>query len=293
MKNNNLWKIIWIIGIYAILIVILYLVVKYKVKWEYLDLNKYLYFYNCSNELCTSQREIGSGYYNRLLCENDECPFVKEINDEYNVILSNNEYSWIYNYYEDKVVNNNYDDYHYLGNGLYNVTNDKGLQGIINLDNQVIVEVLYEDILEFKDNLFVYKENDKYGIKGVGDVYSDILPQYQLATLINDKYFAYLEDNRYNIVSYESMQMVRTYDYLLSIKDMIIVADDGCIDILDSDLNSKLIMKIPSLYNYTIEKERDSLKIYSNDDYIYFNVVYEENKYKTYKYDLNSGKIYG
>lgn len=293
MKNNNLWKVIWIIGIYAILVVILYLVVKYKVKWEYLDLNKYLYFYNCSNELCTSQNEPVTSYYNRLLCEDEKCPSIKEINDNHTVILSNENHSWIYNYYEDKLINNNYHDYHYLSNGFYSVTNDKNKQGIINLDNQVIVEPLYDAIIEFKDNLFVYKDNGKYGIKGVGDVYFDVSPQYQMAMLINNKYFAYLEDNKYNIVSYESMQVVKTYNYLFSVKDIIIATNEKIIDILDSDLNSKLIMKIPSLYDYTIEKERDSLKIHSNDDYIYFNVVYEENKYKTYKYDFNSGKIFG
>ena len=43
MKNNSLWRVIWIVGIYAVLVSILYLVIIYKVKWENKDLNKYLY----------------------------------------------------------------------------------------------------------------------------------------------------------------------------------------------------------------------------------------------------------
>ena len=54
MKNNSLWRVIWIVGIYAVLVSILYLVIIYKVKWENKDLNKYLYFYNCSGQICTS-----------------------------------------------------------------------------------------------------------------------------------------------------------------------------------------------------------------------------------------------
>ena len=44
MKKNNLWRVIWIVGIYAVLVLILYLVIMYKVKWEDKDLHKYLYF---------------------------------------------------------------------------------------------------------------------------------------------------------------------------------------------------------------------------------------------------------
>jgi len=32
--NFNVWKIIWVVGIFAILLMILYLVVEYKVKYE-------------------------------------------------------------------------------------------------------------------------------------------------------------------------------------------------------------------------------------------------------------------
>lgn len=33
-KKINLWKIIWIVGIFLILLLILYLVIEYKVKYE-------------------------------------------------------------------------------------------------------------------------------------------------------------------------------------------------------------------------------------------------------------------
>ena len=34
LKRINFWKMIWVVGIFAILLIILYLVVEYKVKYE-------------------------------------------------------------------------------------------------------------------------------------------------------------------------------------------------------------------------------------------------------------------
>ena len=33
-KKFNLWKMVWVVGIFTILLIILYLVVEYKVKYE-------------------------------------------------------------------------------------------------------------------------------------------------------------------------------------------------------------------------------------------------------------------
>lgn len=33
-KKINLWKFIWVVGVFVILLLILYLVVEYKVKYE-------------------------------------------------------------------------------------------------------------------------------------------------------------------------------------------------------------------------------------------------------------------
>ena len=73
INKNNIWKIIWVVGIYAILVLILYLVVIYKVKWEDQDLSKHLYFYECSQELCTTENEIDN-YYSYIKCKDNICP---------------------------------------------------------------------------------------------------------------------------------------------------------------------------------------------------------------------------
>ena len=76
-KKEKLYKIIWITGLYVILIIILWLVIEYKVKWESADLNRYVRFYNCSGSLCTTEENINK-YYSKLVCSNN-CPRIIEI----------------------------------------------------------------------------------------------------------------------------------------------------------------------------------------------------------------------
>ena len=111
MKSSKLWRIVWIVGIYAVLALILYLVIIYKVQWEYKDLNTYLYLYDCGHKLCTSTT-VQEDYYNKILCEDDICPYIENIIGS-NLILKKNDSSWIYNYISGDIVSNNYTDYRF------------------------------------------------------------------------------------------------------------------------------------------------------------------------------------
>ena len=84
-KKKNVLRIIWVIGVYAILLLLLYLVVDYKVRWEDIDQNTYLYFYNCSGDLCTAEIEP-TYYYGTVLCKNKDCPYIKEKYDSYLIL---------------------------------------------------------------------------------------------------------------------------------------------------------------------------------------------------------------
>ena len=50
-------------------------------------------------------------------------------------------------------------------------------------------------------------------------------------------------------------------------------------------------MKIDGFYDYITEREKGSLDIYTDDEYIYFNVFINENEYTSYKYDIKNKKI--
>ena len=291
MKNSKIWKIIWMIGVYAILLIILYLVVLYKVKWEHRDLNTYLYFYDCGRELCSSNNEV-SNYYSKVLCENDQCPYIDNIIDDILILNTIDNKSWLYNYIDGVDVNNEYVNYRYIGNDMYVVSDETSKCGIIDKKGIVLVDLKYNYIYEYKNGIISYKDNNLFGIVSVDDKYN-IEPIYEDIVLINDKIFAGKVDNIYQIYSYDDVESdtANKYNYVYSYGDVIIVFNDKKIDILNSKLNSVLLMKIDSFYDYSTEREKGSLDIYSDGEYIYFNVFISENEYTSYKYDIKNKKI--
>lgn len=292
MKRSKLWKIIWMVGIYAILAIILYLVILYKVEWEHKDLNTYIYFYDCNNSLCTSTTNQDD-YYSKTICEENTCPHIIDIIDNKNLILKKDNNSWIYNYIEGKTVNNDYKDYKHTRNNIFIVTNENNKQGVIDLEGNILVEFKYEYIDDFNNGFISYKENNLYGINTTDESHN-INANFEKIVLINDDIFAAKKDNLYQIYEYNNLNTENnenTYNYIYSYNNVILVIKDNKIDILDSNLDSTLLMKIDTTYEYTIEKERESLDIYTNEDYIYFKVFINNNEYMQYKYNIEDKKI--
>ena len=290
MKSSKIWKIVWVAGIYAILFAILYLVIIYKVEWEDKDLNTYLYFYDCSNNLCTSTT-LNNDYYSKIMCEDDICPYIKEMIGN-NVILERDGVSWIYSYMDDKIIDNKYIGYRYLDNDLYVVTDKDNKQGIINSGGEVLVLPQYEYIDDYLDGFISYKEDNLYGIH-TGDGVSNVDANFEDIVLINDTLYAGKKNNAYNIYSYKDSNYVSAsqYNYLDSYMDVIFTINDKKIDIMTIDMKSTLLMKIKTFYEYTTEKERESLNLHSDGEYLYFDVFTSETEYTSYKYNIASKKI--
>mgnify|MGYP003292735435 CR=1 FL=1 len=177
----------------------MYLVVVYKVEWEDKDLNTYLYFYDCGHKLCSSSNKQDV-YYNRVLCENDECPHISNIIGD-NLILTKSDNSWIYNYISDEIVNNTYINYRHIGNNLFIVTDNTDSQGIIDLSGKEIVSPKYEYLDDYKDGFISYRNNNLYGIDTIDDRYQ-VPNKYEDIVLINDKIFAGRKQNLYHLYSY-------------------------------------------------------------------------------------------
>ena len=291
MKSSKIWRIIWIVGLYAILLIILYLVVLYKVKWEHKDLNTYLYFYDCGRELCSSNNVI-SDYHSKILCKNAQCPYIDNIVDDILILKNIDNKSWLYNYIDGVVINTKYNSYRYIGKNMYVVSNENEKYGIIDNKGIVLVDLKYNYINEYKNDIISYKDKNLYGIVSVDGKYN-IHPIYEDVVLINDKIFAGKLNNVYQIYSYDGTEInnENKYNYVYSYDDTIIVFKDKKIDILNSNLNSVLLMKIDGFYDYITEREKGSLDIYTDDEYIYFNVFINENEYTSYKYDIKNKKI--
>lgn len=289
MKKINLWKIMWIAGVYALLITILYLVILYKVQWEYKDFNTYLYFYDCKGNLCTSTTKQND-YYNKILCKNNICPYIVEIIAD-NLILKDNNNTWIYNYIDNVVVNNEYMDYRHIGDDLFVVT-DNNKQGVIDLSGNLLIVPEYDYIDDYNNGFVSYIQNNLYGIDTIDNV-PNVDAGFEDIVLINDELFAGMKDNVYYIYSYDNIdkQNNTKYDYVYAYDDAILVINNNKIDILTVELKSTLLMKINTFYKYTVEKERESLEPYSDGENIYFKVFVNENEYITYKYNIINKKL--
>jgi len=287
--KNNLWHLIWIAGVYITLIAILILIIEYKVKWENKDLNTYLYFYNCSGSLCNTTNRI-TDYYSKVKCDKKICPYIKEKKDNL-LILADDEKEYVFDYITDKIVSDNYVKYTFINDQLI-VKNDENKYGIINLNNEVLVNLEYNKIVDYKNGYLAYAENGKVGIVN-SEKNIDIKPNYESVIIINDEKYVYLEDNKYYIASYETELPVNnnSYDYIYVEDDAILVFKDKKLDILNKDLNSNLLLKIDTLYNYQIEKERGSLNFYREANLLHFTIDKEENSIN-YIYDLKNNRLF-
>lgn len=290
MKSSKIFKIVWVSGIYIILFLILYLVVLYKVEWEHKDLNTYLYLYNCGDDLCSSTTSVDN-YYNKVLCEDDICPYIDTIIDN-TLILKRQNKAWLYDYISGNVVNNNYNYYRYINDNKYVVANENNEYGVINSEGEVLVPLKYDYIDNYKNNIISYINNKKkYGIIRI-DI-DEIESKYDDVVLINDKIFAGKINNIYQLYSYDNPDTENSnkYNFVYSYGDVILVANNKKIDILNHNLKSILLMKIDSFYDYTTEKERASLMIRTDNNNIYFKVFTNENEYTEMIFDIKNKKI--
>ena len=185
MKKINIPRVIWVSSLFLILIILLVLVMVYKINYEYLSYN-YLYFYECDGGLCVSNVSDNKKLiYSMYGCGYDICPeYVKKIEDDYVILTKDNEYI-LYNYRTSNVISEDYDNYEFITNDYIIVSNNKK-KGIIDINNNVITDTIYDDI--------GYR-TDEY------------LSGYNLNEIIVKK------DNLYGIISYKSGSIVENTKY--------------------------------------------------------------------------------
>lgn len=292
MKKNNLWRIIWVVGIYGILILVLYLVIDYKVKWEGLDLHSYLYFYNCSNDVCTSITPQDN-YYGKLLCEDDVCPFIKEKKDNI-LIMSKDDIQFLYDYEIDNIINNIYVNYRFTNGENYIVSREDEKQGVINALGDILVDFDYLYIKEYMDGYYSVKENGKYSIFNK-DKNIDTGYKYDDVILINERIYAFSIDNgnSYQIAEYSTGNLVNNnkYSYIYVFNKMIFTVNNKIINIYNENLKSNLLMPIHTYYTYQEEKERSSLNLSIKNNILTFIVFNNNDSYTLYRYDIKNNKL--
>lgn len=176
MKKINVARVVWIVCLFLLLIVILLMVMDYKINYQYLNHN-YIYFYECSGNLCVSTIEDNQKLlFSAYDCGYDDCPsYKKDISDDY-VLLEGNDGNILYQYRKNMVVSKDYDDYEFIDNH-YIIVKIHGLYGVIDLDNTVVIKPVYDEIgihsngylTGYNINSIIVKKNDKYGLLSYKD----------------------------------------------------------------------------------------------------------------------------
>ena len=292
MKGKNLWRIIWVIGIYAVLVLLFVLIVRYKVRWEDKILTNYLYIYDCGDAICSTEKKLDT-YLASITCGKDDCPYIKEISNN-TLILNNDSKAYVYNLRDRKVINDSYKDYFFTQNDdLYIAIDNNNKYGIIDKEGSVIIGFTYDKILDYKDGYILYEKDGKMGID-IKDSEVNIPATYNKAMLFTDKLFIYEENNEFYIASYATNSPVNSsiYNFAYPYKDIVLVSINNQIDILDNNLKSKLIMKINSYYPYTKEEERATLNPKGSSNLLKFSVYIDNDTYQEYMYDLKNNKLF-
>ena len=117
MKKIN-YHIIWIVGLFLLLVVILAMVMTYKIRYEDSIYYKYLYFYNCNNDICSTTNEKliddKSDIYS-VYKYKDETPTFTKLQSDYIEIKDNNK-NVLYDYVRGENITVNYKDYKVINN---------------------------------------------------------------------------------------------------------------------------------------------------------------------------------
>ena len=289
MKKINWWKLVWVLGVYIILGLILYLVIEYKVKWESLDTNKYLYFYDCESNLCTSTTKVGS-YYSRYIYKKDS-PYVVNYNEDTVIINDNGKYL-VYDYKNDKVVSDSYDWYEYLyyNDGVYFIVKSNNKTGIIDEQGSMIVNNIYDSIV-LSGKMLKVRNDNLYGLLDSDfNNYLDIEYQY---VEVNGENIIIEKDNKYSLLSLSKEVMGSDYVYITKVdgSNYLVIDKDNKIDIVNNKLESNLIMIIDGHLDYSDSSNIDTLNIRFEDNIMLFDVLSSDKEGITYRYDIASKKL--
>lgn len=197
MKKHNFGRILWVTSLFLLLIEILFMVMDYKINYQYLTKNE-LYFYECGGNLCVSEvQEKKNLVYSKYDCGEKECPFYKKSIDNNYVVLEyrDSNKTLLFNYRTGKMISNSYEDYTVIDEEHLIVT-DNAKQGIIDNVGKIIVPIIYDQI---------------------GIVNNQLLEGYNFQSIIVKK------DNLYGILSYKKGTIIEKVEY--QEKDLALLLD--------------------------------------------------------------------
>ena len=195
--------------------------------------------------------------------------------NEYIIVNDNNQYG-IISTTGTILVEPKYEDVKYLNNSEMFAVKEAGVWKLINKDNQILIDGGYDNIIEAKGENVVVEKDGKYGV--ITTKNEEKIPvEYEQIKYTFSIYYIAKTGGKYGIINLNNEQ-VKDFNYTnmnYVEKGDFIQADvsDTETVIFDNNLSEKISGIISE-----INQEKGYIKVYTNNEYKYYNFKFEEKK---------------
>lgn len=195
--------------------------------------------------------------------------------NEYIIVNDNNQYG-IISTTGTVIIEPKYEDVKYLNNSEMFAIKDDGVWKLINKDNQILIDGGYDNIIEAKGENVVVEKGGKYGV--VTTKNEEKIPvEYEQIKYTFSIYYIAKTGGKYGIINLNNEQ-VKDFNYINM--DYVEKGDFIQADVSDTEtviFDNNLSEKINGIVS-EINQEKGYIKVYTNNEYKYYNFKFEEKK---------------
>ncbi len=195
--------------------------------------------------------------------------------NEYIIVNDNNQYG-IISTTGTVIIEPKYEDVKYLNNSETFAIKDAGVWKLINKDNQILIDGGYDNIIEAKGENVVVEKGGKYGV--VTTKNEEKIPvEYEQIKYTFSIYYIAKTGGKYGIINLNNEQ-VKDFNYINM--DYVEKGDFIQADVSDTEtviFDNNLSEKISGIVS-EINQEKGYIKVYTNNEYKYYNFKFEEKK---------------
>lgn len=228
---------------------------------------------------------IPKEYNGKYNCINDNCDIYENslfspIYDDKYIVLKENDKIFIYDYRLENVVSNYYDEITYKKDDYF-IVKENNLYGLINLSGNSLIPQDYEeiDIDNIYNNLVKVKLNNKYGIYDIKNNKLLINTEYDNISITDNNYFNVSKDNLWFIIDKDNNTITNSYKYTYAFNKGFLAVDDNNIKILKYNLEEELL-------NDNIIEFTTDYKISRKSSIITITIID-----KIYEYEINRNNL--
>ena len=195
--------------------------------------------------------------------------------NEYIIVNDNNQYG-IISTTGTIIVEPKYEDVKYLNNSEMFAVKETGIWKLINKDSQILIDGGYDNIIEAKGENVVVEKGGKYGV--ITTKNEEKIPvEYEQIKYTFSIYYIAKTGGKYGIINLNNEQ-VKDFNY--TNMNYVEKGDFIQADVSDTEtviFDNNLSERISGIVS-EINQEEGYIKVYTNNEYKYYNFKFEEKK---------------